>query len=363
MCIRDSSKTLGCLAAAAVTAALLTFEGGFEADAGSILRFLVSTAFLFSFAVAADFSDGIDGLAAGLGAIISFAMLAAAYVAHRAGAGMWAIALVAILAFWLFNLPSAWTSRGTARRRARVYLGDSGALAMGGGLAAAALYMHLGWVFVPAAGVWLVEGFSSLWQAEFLAKRVYRRFGRVERYGAARAPHTEFPLPLLASPIHHHFEMAGWDRLQIVKLFYAVALACGAGAVLAALPGYWLAAGYIVAGAAMAALWSFAGLYRTCYLAVGDAGRLALNSGMPFRLGRKRYAKRLILTGCDATVLPPDARLWLYRPMARPDAMEVLIRLLAANGCEEEASALASALPAGMREMRLADVALKEPAS
>jgi phospho-N-acetylmuramoyl-pentapeptide-transferase len=349
-------KTIGCLVASGVTAALLVNHPVAMWTWPIALHWVAETAYLFCFAVAADFSDGIDGLVGGIGLIAAFAMLVAAYLAARDGAGMWALAFVVILAFLLFNLPSAWTSRGTAKRRARVYLGDSGALAMGGGLAAAALWMHLGWIFIPAAAVWVIEGFSSGWQAEFLVKRLYRRWGRVERYGAARAPHTEFPLPLLAAPIHHHFELAGWDRLQTVKLFYLAALLCGIGAVVAALSGLWMIAGFGIAAATIAALWSLAGLYRTCYLAVGDGGHLALNSGLPFHLRGWRYHKTVLKTEAEAAGLTADERLWLYRPLPRSDAMELLVRLLMAHGRGEEAAMVAASLPAGMREMRLSDV-------
>jgi phospho-N-acetylmuramoyl-pentapeptide-transferase len=352
----QSLKTVGCLLVACVVAAALVHEPGGGWSLALTLRWALRVIFLFCFAVAADFSDGIDGLAGGLGLIATFALLVAGVVGMRAGAGLWALAFAVILAFWLFNLPSAWTSRGTAKRRARAYIGDSGALAMGGGLAAAALWMQMGWIFVPAAAVWLVEGFSSMWQAEFLVKRVYRKAGRVERYGSAHAPHTEFPLPLLAAPIHHHFEVAGWDRLQTVKLLFGVALIGGAAAVVSALGGGWLVTGYIVAGSAVAALWSVAGIYRTFYVAVGDDGRLVMNSGLPFRLAGRRFHKTLLKTKADAAALSADDRLWLYRPMPRPDAMEILVRLLWTNGHTEEAATLAASLPAAMRATRLPEV-------
>jgi hypothetical protein len=178
----------------------------------------------------------------------------------------------------------------------------------------------------------------------------------VERYGSAHAPHTEFPLPLLAAPIHHHFEVAGWDRLQTVKLLFGVALIGGAAAVVSALGGGWLVTGYIVAGSAVAALWSVAGIYRTFYVAVGDDGRLVMNSGLPFRLAGRRFHKTLLKTKADAAALSADDRLWLYRPMPRPDAMEILVRLLSTNGHTEEAATLAASLPAAMRATRLPEV-------
>jgi hypothetical protein len=234
---------------------------------------------------------------------------------------------------------------------------------MGGGLAAAALWMHLGWVFIPAAAIWVMEGFSSAWQAEFLVKRIYRRHGRIERYGTSAAPHTEFPLPLLAAPVHHHFEVAGWDRMQLWKLFAAAGVICATGAVVTALLGILMLIGYGIAACTVTALWSFAGLYRTFYLAVGSGGALVLNSGIPVRLGRRRLHKTVRTTGLAASGLSDDQRLWLYRPMPRPDAIETLIRLLAGAGRRDEALEIAATMPPSMRLMRLADLSLEGPAS
>lgn len=357
-------KTVGCLLVSILVATLLCRSRLIHSVTPAVVaRWILETGFLFCFAVAADFSDGIDGLAGGLGLIACVAMGVAAAVAHRAGASLWALGSVAILAFLAFNLPSAWTSRGTASRRARVYLGDSGALALGGGLAALALWMHLGWVFIPAAAVWVMEGFSSAWQAEFLVKRIYRRHGRVERYGNTPAPHTEFPLPLLAAPVHHHFEVAGWDRMQVWKLLAAAGLVCAAGAVVTALLGIQMILGYGIAAATIAALWSLAGLYRTFYLAVGEGGALVLNSGTPVRLGHRRLHKVVRKTGLAASDLNADQRLWLYRPLPRPDALEALVRLLDGAGRRDEALEVAATLPPAMRAMRLADLGLEGLAS
>jgi hypothetical protein len=83
---------------------------------------------------------------------------------------------------------------------------------------------------------------------------------------------------------------------------------------------------------------------------------LAANSGLPFRLGRWRYHKAVVKTDLPADELDADERLWLYRPMARPDTMEALIRMLTAHGHHDAAAALANGLPRAMRAMRLADV-------
>jgi len=107
------------------------------------------------------------------------------------------------------------------------------------------------------------------------------------------------------------------------------------------------------------ALWSLAGIYRTFYLAVGDGGRMVVNSGLPFHLGRRRYHETVVRTDLGAAELTSDERLWLYRPMPRPDAMEMAVRLLAAHG-QEEAARLAGALPAAMQRMRLGDVLPEE---
>ncbi len=171
-----------------------------------------------------DFADGLDGLAGGLivSAALAFAVIILAQhdpdssplvLASLAAAG-------AALGFLPHNWPSAWAARGPSRRvhrAARLIMGDSGALGLGGllGLIAIVSRQELPLIFI--GGAFVLEGFSALYSARILT-RFFRHFLRVIRYADAKAnvPHTEFPLPFMATPMHHHFDLLGWDRRRLV---------------------------------------------------------------------------------------------------------------------------------------------------
>lgn len=149
--------------------------------------------------------DGLDGLAAGVTALAFAAYLVLAW---RDGQGqlaaLGAIIVGAMLAFLWFN-----------SHPARVFMGDTGSLALGAALGAVALLSH--WVILlPVIGLVLVIDLLSvvLQVAYFKAtggKRIFRM-----------------------SPIHHHFELIGWSEVQVVQRFWI-------GAILAAALGVGLA--------------------------------------------------------------------------------------------------------------------------
>ncbi len=171
-----------------------------------------------------DFSDGLDGLAGGL--MVSAALAFAVIILDQHDPGNNPLVLVglaaagAALGFLPHNWPSAWAARGPSRkvhRAARIYMGDSGALGLGGllGLIAIVSRQELPLIFI--GGAFVLEGLSALLQARIMT-RFFRHFLRVVRYTDANAsvPHTEFPLPFMATPMHHHFDLLGWDRRRLV---------------------------------------------------------------------------------------------------------------------------------------------------
>ncbi|HEY7347455.1 MAG TPA: hypothetical protein VH599_03985 [Ktedonobacterales bacterium] len=170
-----------------------------------------------------DFSDGLDGLAGGL--IVSAALAFAVIILAQYDPASSPLVLVSLaaagaaLGFLPHNWPSAWAARGhsKARRAARIYMGDSGALGLGGllGLIAIVSRQELPLIFI--GGAFVLEGFSALYSARILT-RFFRRFLQVVRYTDAKTtvPHTEFPLPFMATPMHHHFDLLGWDRRRLV---------------------------------------------------------------------------------------------------------------------------------------------------
>lgn len=146
---------------------------------------------------AVNLTDGLDGLASGVTALVSlfFAVAAVTYGASS-GAGVFCSALTgACLGFLVYN-----------KNPARVFMGDTGSLALGGGLAAAAIVMHFE-LLLPIAGfVYVMEALSVIIQVvsfKLTGKRVFRM-----------------------APLHHHFELSGLKEKQVVYIFWGAALLC-----------------------------------------------------------------------------------------------------------------------------------------
>jgi len=163
-----------------------------------------------------DFSDGFDGLAGGLvfSASLAFGIVVTGIISpqHPEGIVLEVLALLcaaSILGYLPLNWPSSWAARrGTAKRRAKIYMGDSGALALGGMLAMIAIFSRNEWSLLLIGGAFVLEGASALIQSRILT-RFYRDKLEVLRFTSLheRVPHTEFPLPFLATPLHHHFDL------------------------------------------------------------------------------------------------------------------------------------------------------------
>lgn len=169
---------------------------------------------------AVNLSDGLDGLAAGCMAIVSFVFMvlgilvgtpklaqflnlpdveAAGQMAVFAGAMMGSC-----LGFLWFNCNPA-----------KVFMGDTGALALGGLIAYVAIVIRHELVLFLAGGVFVAEAVSVLMQVSYFK---YTR----KRYGEGRRI-------FLMAPLHHHFQRKGWTETQVVVRFWLV------GAMLAAM--------------------------------------------------------------------------------------------------------------------------------
>ncbi|CAN5854872.1 phospho-N-acetylmuramoyl-pentapeptide-transferase [soil metagenome] len=160
-------------------------------------------------------TDGLDGLAGGLSAIAAFTFGAFAYLIGRAdtsrylglfympGAGELSIFCVALagacLGFLWFNAHPA-----------EVFMGDTGSLALGGALAAVAILLKAEFLLVIIGGVFVIEAVSVMAQVSWF-KYTARTRGRGQRL-------------LLMSPLHHHFEKAGWAESKIIVRFWILGL-------------------------------------------------------------------------------------------------------------------------------------------
>ncbi len=174
--------------------------------------------------VCVDFSDGLDGLAGGLVFSASLAMgiiIAGTVGVQPSGVVLEVLALLGaggILGYLPLNWPSAWAARkGKAKRRAKIYMGDCGALGIGGILAMSAIFSRNETLLLLVGGAFVLEGLSALIQSRLLTP-LFRHRLQILRFASSHEfiHHTEFPLPFLATPLHHHFDLLGWDRRRLV---------------------------------------------------------------------------------------------------------------------------------------------------
>lgn len=152
---------------------------------------------------ATNLTDGLDGLAGGTGAIAMLS-LGAIVQGVSPALGLFCASLAgACLGFLVYN-----------RNPARVFMGDTGSLALGGALAAVALLSHSLWSLVIVGGVFLAETLSVVLQVSY--------------YKATKGPDGKGKRLFKMAPLHHHFELSGWSELQVVTMFYLAAAALGA---------------------------------------------------------------------------------------------------------------------------------------
>ena len=141
-------------------------------------------------------TDGLDGLAGGVTLIVAAFF---AIVSWAAGSGITAISGAAcgsLLAFLIFNAYPA-----------KVFMGDTGSLALGGFVAASALILRMPLFILFVGIIYLIESLSVIIQVGWYKKTKKRVFKM--------------------APIHHHFELCGWSETKVVTVFYTItAIAC-----------------------------------------------------------------------------------------------------------------------------------------
>ncbi|MGH7678408.1 MAG: phospho-N-acetylmuramoyl-pentapeptide-transferase [Gemmatimonadaceae bacterium] len=183
------------------------------------LYVLWTTFILVGVSNSVNLTDGVDGLAAGLSAI-AFATLAVfAYVMGRVDTSRYlqvfylpnageltifcAALIGALIGFLWFNAFPA-----------QVFMGDTGSLALGGGLGAVAILLKSEFLLVFVGFVFMVEILSVVGQ-RYIFK--YRR----RRYGLEYAQKNRL---LLRAPLHHHLELKGWAEPQVVVRFWIIGI-------------------------------------------------------------------------------------------------------------------------------------------
>lgn len=143
---------------------------------------------------AVNLTDGLDGLASGTMAIASSAYAVVCAMTGHEDLAIFCVATVgACIAFLKFNAHPA-----------RIFMGDTGSLALGGAFAAMGILTHTE-LLLPVIGfIFVCETLSVILQVisfQATGKRIFRM-----------------------SPIHHHFELGGWSEVKVVFVFWATAL-------------------------------------------------------------------------------------------------------------------------------------------
>ena len=147
-----------------------------------------------------NFTDGLDGLASGVTVIVATFFTIAALSLNPSMTPITGAVVGSLLGFLLFNTYPA-----------RVFMGDTGSLALGGFVSSIALMLHMPLFIVIIGLIYLVEVLSVILQVGYFklthGKRIFKM-----------------------APIHHHFELCGYSETQVVAAFSIVtALLCLVG--------------------------------------------------------------------------------------------------------------------------------------
>lgn len=136
-----------------------------------------------------NFTDGLDGLASGVTAIVATFFTVASLAINPDMTPITGAVVGSLLGFLLFNTYPA-----------RVFMGDTGSLALGGFVASIALMLHMPLFIVLVGLIYLIEVISVMMQVTYFklthGKRIFKM-----------------------APIHHHFELSGFSETQVVAAF------------------------------------------------------------------------------------------------------------------------------------------------
>ena len=140
---------------------------------------------------AVNLTDGLDGLAASTSSIVACTFAIIGMTVHGGNEPM-AVAgqavFGALLGFLLYN-----------HYPAKIFMGDTGSMALGGVLSAMAIVGHMEWLLPIAGLIYVIEALSVIIQVTYFKKTGGKRVFRM-------------------APIHHHFELGGWHETKVVRV-------------------------------------------------------------------------------------------------------------------------------------------------
>ena len=141
---------------------------------------------------AVNLTDGLDGLASTVSVLVLTFFAVSAFILGHNSVAIFCIALIGgLLGFLKYNAYPA-----------RIFMGDTGSLAIGGAIATIAIILEIPFILFIVGGIYVVEALSVILQVgsfKLTGKRIFKM-----------------------APLHHHFEQCGWGEVKIVTVFSVV---------------------------------------------------------------------------------------------------------------------------------------------
>lgn len=157
------------------------------------LYFLFIVIFMYFFTNAVNLTDGLDGLCAGVTMVVAIFFTIVSLTNPEWGyIKVFSAAMAGgCLGFLAFNIHPA-----------KVFMGDTGSLALGGAITAIVIMMRMPLILIIVGGIYLLEAISVILQVgsfKLTGKRIFKM-----------------------APIHHHFELKGWKETKVVTVFIVI---------------------------------------------------------------------------------------------------------------------------------------------
>ena len=154
-----------------------------------------ATFVLLAMTNAVNLTDGIDGLSTSVSAVIATCLTVIAIILDAKEIIVFGSIIVgACLGFLIFNLNTA-----------KVFMGDTGSLMLGGVIAAMALYLRMPLILLIIGIIPVIETISVILQVVYFKKTGGKRLFKM-------------------APLHHHFELSGWKENKVVSVFCVITL-------------------------------------------------------------------------------------------------------------------------------------------
>lgn len=153
---------------------------------------------LLSATNAVNLSDGLDGLCGGISFIVFLFFAAVSMIlCPNDSVSYFAVSMAGgLLGFLLFNANPA-----------KVFMGDTGSLAIGGAIGACAIMLQRPLILIIAGLIFVIEALSVMLQVGYFKLTKGKRLFRM-------------------APIHHHFELCGWGERKVVVVFWIFTILC-----------------------------------------------------------------------------------------------------------------------------------------